>query len=681
MKGFFGNLKAQIQEEVERRVPTAPQLPPREAQPQAQPAPKPSGCLGRKAVLVHYNQFYVFKHSVLPRLDPESQDLRFAVCKSCFRTEISRHPDFPSSFEPFESPDRLEPGQELLIPSTRCICDFWLPIVKQTFYTQCLPRSNLQHLVAVAQHIQDLPPCPEDALWAGGEVFISPSIPNGTICARCFELYLSLSPFKDHFTKHLQGAEDQWTCDIGQDPGYIHNIVIDVLTHRQHQPAAFNELAEAINRRINLPPCPGEGKAIQRKDDGQVHAYGATDGPGRFCEECTYDRIKFTSLEELLTPVVLNGRESINVTCDLASSMSRFLLSTALEANDMSRWREAIMVSDTIPKCEGIKGVGEEVVKQQIENFGPTATWYHVNEQPTIEVCPNCFLCIVRPLGGEHLFTPISRPLMAGVVRMCNFWIGTGGVSSSDPNDFPSTLQYRGFMFRHILSIGWESQKQDFAPFMLLTKMMASCGPPCGAGSRGFKKPNGRKWYGHITANENDPDDCSIVLCEECYDDMKDTSLGTLLGTDLSEAVYQNSDPQKEVFCGPWSKISKEVLKQAAEAQDFTLFARHWRNRELVAAQTLPLIQAYRNQYNTQSMLKMSAYMNATTVQSGAGVLEAVSGGEGHKYGNSVVGYGFDSRPGAEAAIMRRDADNMSGGDMGLLMKAAQLEMQWKAVE
>jgi hypothetical protein len=413
--------------------------------------------------------------------------------------------------------------------------------------------------------------------------------------------------------------------------------VLDTLTHRQHEPAAFNELSGAIMQRFNVPQCPGPGKAIQKQADGQVHIYKTTDGPGAFCEECFFDRIKMTSLEGLLVPVTLSGNDAVNVSCDLASTMSRFMLSAALEANDMSRWREAVMAFDTIPKCEGIEGVGEEVVQDQMEKFGSSANWYHVNGYPSIEVCPSCFLCIVRSLGGDQLFTPITRTLRAGVVRMCNFWIGIGGVSSFNLNDFPSTLQYRGFMFRHVLSIGWESQKQDFAPFMQLAKILAGRGPPCGAGSRGFKKPNGRKWFGHITANVNDPNDCSIVLCEECYDEIKDTSLGAILGTDLLEAIYLNADPQKEVFCGPWSKRSKSVLKQAAEAQDFTIFARHWKNREMIAAQTLPLIKAYRDQYNTQNMLKMSAYMNAQTVQSGASILEAVSGGNGYKYGNSSV--------------------------------------------
>jgi hypothetical protein len=41
----------------------------------------------------------------------------------------------------------------------------------------------------------------------------------------------------------------------------------------------------------------------------------------------------------------------------------------------------------------------------------------------------------------------------------------------------------------------------------------------------------------------------------------------------------------------------------------------------------------------------------------------------------------FDTASGAEAAMMRLNAANMSNGDIGLLVKAQQLEAQWKAVE
>ena len=51
------------------------------------------------------------------------------------------------------------------------------------------------------------------------------------------------------------------------------------------------------------------------------------------------------------------------------------------------------------------------------------------------------------------------------------------------------------------------------------------------------------------------------------------------------------------------------------------------------------------------------------------------------KSNEKQIGMNFNSASGAEALMMRRDADNMSYGDMGLLVKAQQLEAQWKAIE
>jgi len=158
--------------------------------------------------------------------------------------------------------------------------------------------------------------------------------------------------------------------------------------------------------------------------------------------------------------------------------------------------------------------------------------------------------------------------------------------------------------------------------------------PTCSAS----KKQKTVKWFGRVTQNQNDKNDCSIVMCEECYTEFKDTSLEPYFG-DLTTAIYPDDEPQKEVFCGPWSKRSNAVLTQAAEANDFTILARHWNHREMVRTQTLPLMKAYIEQDTKQNMLKRQAHENASIGQSCAGVLEAVSGPNYYKYGNNSVSF------------------------------------------
>lgn len=529
-------------------------------------------------MLTKYNAFYVFNNTAFPRIDPTKQDPSFAVCASCFQTEISLNPKFASSFESYQSPDCIIGGsEEAPIPSDRAICDFWLPKVRQAFHGQCLPQNSLQPLIAVAQELQTLPPCPGNAILDSGEIYTCTSIPDCTVCVRCFELYLKPSAFGGYFTRRLQDPGQQWCCDTGKDPGYPFNLLVANLN--SHAPD-FGSFARGVAQRMQIRPCSGEGKAILPGLNGQLTVYVLANHDLTFCEECFFDRIATTQFEHYFTPTIVN-QQTTQCNCDLASGIAKFLMTRALATNQIELFVQCLSAFARLPKCEGIKGVGEEVVEQQQAEFGPLANWYYVNGYPIIEACPSCFQCIIKPLGVEHLFTPVSRQLRAGVVRTCNFTVSTGGVSSFNPEDYPSTAHYRGFILRHVLDLASESRPTDNQPFTRLCKIFSEAGPPCGANARGFKKPNGRKWFGRITANANDDNDCTVVLCQECYVDLvEETSLKQFLGNDLTDAVYAgDTQGQKEGFCQPFSKKSKAVLRQAAESNDFAIFARHWNNR------------------------------------------------------------------------------------------------------
>jgi len=64
---------------------------------------------------------------------------------------------------------------------------------------------------------------------------------------------------------------------------------------------------------------------------------------GRLCEECFFDYIKLTPLESHFIPITLDGSD--HGQCDLSTSMSRFLLSTARETNDLQKWRDGVGAS------------------------------------------------------------------------------------------------------------------------------------------------------------------------------------------------------------------------------------------------------------------------------------------------------------------------------------------------
>jgi hypothetical protein len=545
------------------------------------PVPQPNACTARKNVLTKYNQFYVFKHLVFPREDPKEQDLTFAICEECYKTHVSRQPGFASSFEPFQSPDSISAGA-VAIPTSRALCDFWLPAVKDTFYKQCIPQNSIQPLVKVAHDIQKSSTCPGNQVWQGGEVYTSPSIPNCSICPRCYELYVKPT-FGSYFVKEQQGTR-QWTCDIGKDPGYIYELLISI---RNSTSPSFANFAHGAKERLNLTPCTGEGKAVQPSQGNKVIMYCIPNVDLGACSECYYDYLKLTSFSHLFIPTTYDSK-AVTVTCDLAIPVSRFILTKALAANNLSIWQSGVENFNKIPKCAYMNGVPEEDVQKQQSELGQLATWYSVIHSPKVEICPSCYHGIVIHLGVLHLFRPITRPLVAGAVRVCNFSIGSGGVASFDPKDFPTTLHWRGFMLRTLLDRLTETpplnspQNQDFSSFLSLATILNSAGPPCGAAVRGFKKPSGRRYFGRVAQNKNNANDCTVVMCEECYNDLvKDEPLEKWLGQELTDQVYAgDSAPWKKEFqCQPWSKTSKNVLRKASAAGDFTIFARHWNHR------------------------------------------------------------------------------------------------------
>jgi hypothetical protein len=138
------------------------------------------------------------------------------------------------------------------------------------------------------------------------------------------------------------------------------------------------------------------------------------------------------------------------------------------------------------------------------------------------------------------------------------------------------------------LDTGYDISSLTSAPyecFLAISKTLQAAGPACGADVRGYGTNSGRRWFGRVargTTGESD-DDTTVVMCEECYkESVLDTYLKDYLGTELTTAVYQGSGG-KDIMCGPWSKKSKAVLKQAADAKDFSVFAKHWNLRTYVS--------------------------------------------------------------------------------------------------
>ena len=244
---------------------------------------------GRKAVLVSNNQFFVLDASLFP-----NQKLGSAVavfCEACCKFDIGRYQALLINFKPYYLLNALISVNGIDIPDERVVCDFRLPIVRRAFFTQCVPQNNIQPLVAAVKLLLQLPACPGNTMWEGEDIWTSTGIPDCTICRHCWETYLRPSSFAQYFHHKLHLEEQHWCCDIGKDPGYVHDVLVQSL---QSPHPDFLEFARAVNERLLMTPCPGEGNPIHKSQDGLVHTYSHPGARVAFCSECYHDQIALT---------------------------------------------------------------------------------------------------------------------------------------------------------------------------------------------------------------------------------------------------------------------------------------------------------------------------------------------------------------------------------------------------
>jgi hypothetical protein len=80
------------------------------------------------------------------------------------------------------------------------------------------------------------------------------------------------------------------------------------------------------------------------------------------------------------------NQQTTQCTCDLASGIAKFLVTRALATNQLELYIQTLSAQARLPKCDGIKGVGEEVVEKRQIELGPSANWYHRVSNKSVHV-------------------------------------------------------------------------------------------------------------------------------------------------------------------------------------------------------------------------------------------------------------------------------------------------------
>lgn len=254
--------------------------------------------------------------------------------------------------------------------------------------------------------------------------------------------------------------------------------------------------------RLKIRPCSGVGNSISTFDNDQVQSLmftAARGKTGNICFACYCNYLANTSLEDEFVGTALTTEQRSTVTCDLASGYSKPAMEIAILQRDTELWRSAVGMAGKVGVCFGRKGVAEEKWEKKVAEHGSLAQWWNVTNYRSIEICPSCYWLVVKLFKADSMFSPVTRPLRVGIVRLCFLAvsIALSDTSTETPDLFENSLTWRGRRLRNAFSTGHE-----LGNFSLLLSEAASISqlpPPCGGNDRGFERATGRKWYGRVS--------------------------------------------------------------------------------------------------------------------------------------------------------------------------------------
>ncbi|RDW62434.1 hypothetical protein BP6252_11867 [Coleophoma cylindrospora] len=651
-----------------------------------------SKCTGKDPTFTDYVQFYVLKPEVLTGSYAKPlDDDEVTLCESCFLSKVAPNPGIAASFRALEkkSTEPSDGGPE--VSYNQLVCTFRLPSILSLFYKQCIPRNTITPIVEYLL-APDWSPC-TGSEWVEsiGQTYYSAKgqgIENFGCCVTCFKLYLRFTSFEGYFTAMSDPPNPNalWGCSFG-----VHPYTEQVVRTELFKPAPdFRYLVSEIKERIEIPPCPGEGNAIAPAGAGDTTFYEAEPGKsGIFCRECYFDCIRGTVFKHTLGNYVQMAHEQKGVlACDLSSSFSKIAMGVAVRANDDEIWRSVVSTRSKAPKCVGISGLDEADFEKQRQEHGSLADWYCFKDFTNVEICPNCYWTTINLVGAKHLFTPITRPLKPGVIRMC-FLTGATDPSADlgDPNNFENTLAWRGQMLRATLNYGYNAGG-NFTPTLAAASKISKLPPPCGNIFRTFKEPSGRKWLGRVPAiSHDDPDDCQVFLCEECHQSIVQGSLlESELSRDLTAATHHITDG---VGCMAATKRAKNELRDACQKGDLAAFA-HYRTKRLevfkrkmalndemnrhadMQRKGLAVLDMENARMGTQVLMNNNAAMNATIMGIGGSVAQASS--------NNIYQVGYTPGSVGGSGIMGTMA-SMQSRALALLEQGKILQAEWAAIQ
>lgn len=512
-------------------------------------------------------------------------------------------------------------------PGMLTCCDFNRPRMLQV-WDEAVSARNLDIALSYMARRVKIPACHGLQGVKGGQGlkwYSNHDLAEFVACEACYEDIVCSTSFAAYFTLnlHQHAPGDTWVCDIA------HPCFGTALTEYSRQ-GYWRGFVDIWRLRQSIPDCPGDG--LQSATARKWFKPRSYIPDAYVCDACYHDHIVFSGWADLFEPVQTSfmSHATQQWKCCLAISKIKLTWDVMLEEKlPFQVWWEATRVVATTAACtaEGVEYDGWYVLAEGCENF---------------DICPGCFYCWVRPWPSFAQKFKLRR-YPPGSARICDFTDGA-----------PRAREFRVKFARAV-------DMDDYCVFADYVKVKANM-PIC----RGSTAVTNSRWWGIPGA---------FTACEECYTDV---AKGTALDNEITARA---EFVEKGCMCELYSPRMRALWKEACEKRDITLFTTFAQYRRQVYEATVPRCQFIVALTKARASIKTTNLIASSMVMGGDRIVGASMTGHHAHYGNSSVGYGWNTMAGAHAAQQSQAAMGMSIVSGGEMMEVAQLEAMWKQVE
>ncbi|KAJ4258794.1 hypothetical protein NW762_007881 [Fusarium torreyae] len=281
-------------------------------------------------------------------------------------------------------------------------CRFNTRRVQKTLFPAAVESGSLDELVEFMRKRMTIKDCREQNSVEGELWYVSPDIPNGTICQACFEDGLVVSSFAKNYK--LQASQSAY-CDVSV--WFLKRKFMDLAKENK-----WTEFCRQFNERVKLPDCP-KLNSIKGNDRAW---YKPKNGPTSLqaCVACYHDYF-YASEDENKWEQVRGG--NFETRCSLGQLNHVLPMHQALDEEDRNLFWNAAREMAKYPFCnmQGTKG----------------GVWYTpINDPPGWGICAACYEGIVKPIGGSRWFMKDTSITQDGVY-LCGFSFGHNRVTKA----------------------------------------------------------------------------------------------------------------------------------------------------------------------------------------------------------------------------------------------------------